>query len=269
MVCSFLDDKNGIPLQKGRAIMFENKLTPSLQSPEGVIRPSLLAIATDDNLDVIAKHIIERLENEAVCGEDLEFDFHIQGSTGKMFVSQQFADKNVWYKFDTRKSTVLDDLKRVEFEADCNVAEYDFIDEYHAKIAKTLLNKYSAEMQTALITKIFKGKDMPLQLLAVCKFEMTDFSDLGDEGASQISIEKAVPKSQIDNSQGIAEELYRLHDQTGKSFAAIVEEKKAAGDPKYKYVVGVQANKMYWECQVDLFVDFSSDSPLGEAPKAA
>ena len=61
-----------------------------MQSPEGIVRKSLTDICTDATASDIARLIVETMRLEA-DDETLEFNFHITGQTGKMWVDNAFA----------------------------------------------------------------------------------------------------------------------------------------------------------------------------------
>ena len=239
------------------------ELEKSVQSPEGTIRDSLKAVCTDAAACEIAKHIVEVMRREA-DDETLDYNFHITGATGKMWVSEAYAERNCWFKFDTKPHSVLREVMKAEFDADCNNAEYEFIEDFHRKICDQFVSAHAHDVEHILRDKIFMGKNAPLRLIKATAFEIVP---LGDIENYQILIEKNIPQSVLaaggDPSAGISQELFRINAETGKGYNQIVREKKAAGDPKYKYVGQITTKKMYWEAQIDMFVDFSNDAPLG------
>jgi hypothetical protein len=238
------------------------ELEKSVQSPEGVVRESLKSVCTDANAFEIARYIVEVMRREA-DDETLDFDFHISGATGRMKVSEAYAQKNVWFKFDTKPTTLMRTVMNAEFDQDCNNAEYEYIEDFHRKICDHVEKDFARDVEHVLRDKIFMGKNVPCRLVRATAFECVPLGDVNPEENYQILIEKHVPQSKIDTSGSVSEELFKINLETGKGFNQIVKEKKASGDPRYQYVVGVTTKKMYWECQIDMFVDFSNDAPLG------
>ena len=57
--------------------------------------------------------------------------------------------------------------------------------------------------------------------------------------------------------QSIAKDLLDEHLNTGKSFEAIIAEKKAIGDEDYRYVFGVDKIKSEYNCHIYMWVDYS------------
>jgi hypothetical protein len=223
------------------------------------VRPSLRLHLTDATAQNVALYISQKMAKEA-DDETLEYDFHIVQS--EMSVDPQYAERNTWFRFDTRKDDAVSAVKKAMFDTDCNIVELDFIDAYLQKVCRAIERQYAAAIEDTLRRVMFKGKPYPLKLLRCTNLEIIDFSNVRPEENYNLIVHKNVPRSVLEEGDvggSVSAELFKINIETGKGFNAIIREKKAAGDPAYKYVTCAETKKMLWEAQLDMFVDYAAD----------
>lgn len=244
---------------------------PNPQTPPGEdefvepIRESLTTYLTDASALEVARYVVQKLDREA-DDETLEYDFHV--THGEMHVDPQYAERNVWFKFDTKKKDAIHYVKRSMYEADCNVAELEYIDSFMQKVCRAIERNHATAVEAVLRRVMFKGKPMPIKLERCTMMEVIDFSQVRPEENYQLLVHKDVPKSVLDAGEvgaSVSAELFDINIRTGKGFNEIIRQKKAEGNPNYAYVTCAETKKMLWECQLDMYVNFSLP-PLPETP---
>jgi hypothetical protein len=230
------------------------------------VRPALRSTLTDAVVAEVAKHIVERMEKEAKSGDSLEFDFKISG--GRMITD--ITGKNTWFKFDCNPGTVLKRTQTAIYpdEEDYGVEsdeDFMFVQNFYRRVTDEM-QKYESRILPILDREMFGGKGVPMQLKRVTNFEMLPSVPEGEDYS--VVVQKSVPKSMFDSGdgRGLAAELLNLHRQTGKSFDALLHEKRASDPNNYKYVTGVYATKGHWDCQVDFLVNYMFDEQKPAAP---
>jgi len=56
----------------------------------------------------------------------------------------------------------------------------------------------------------------------------------------------------------------RIHSETGEDFTTIVNRKKSEGDPKYRWIVGVDSRKSFYEATLSIAIDYSLEESQGK-----
>lgn len=213
----------------------------------------LSKLLTKDTAEAVAKHIV----NSAVYIKDndsVDFDCDFKINKG-VLVSDEV---NTWLKFDLKDTFYCEELKQIQKE----LVESDVLEEYQAfdtwtgLVAAFIENKHKDKLADKIRQHLLGGvpkKDFPLNEIKVKFIELDDVPTHD----SRMRIDKMVPEGHI--SQPVSEEIFELMDETGKSAEEIIEEKKAEGNPNYKYITGVTFTKEFYEVSVDLWVDYSPD----------
>jgi hypothetical protein len=120
---------------------------------------------------------------------------------------------------------------------------------------RDVLNDKWTELLADKIRKAVLGdapKDIfPLETIKVINFDIGETPEID----YVLVIEKAAPQHTI--SQSVNQDLFSEHLKTNKDLATIIQEKKEAGDNRYEYITGASKKKWFFDCQLDLFVDYS------------
>jgi hypothetical protein len=227
------------------------------------IRESLLTNLTDATAYEVARYVVQKMDREA-DQDTLEYDFQVTG--GEMVVDPALAERNTWFKFDTAKDTLLNDVKRAMYEAECTTDELQHIERWNQKVCRFVEGVFTDDVCRILRREMFRNQPVPMKLMRATNFEIIDFSSLPPEDNLAIYIEKDVPQSVFEDygAGQVSHELFQIHAETGKGFNQIIREKKAEGDPDYQYVKAAHTRKMLWECQIDFLVNYFAKTDAEE-----
>jgi tRNA threonylcarbamoyladenosine modification (KEOPS) complex Cgi121 subunit len=226
-------------------------------------------VFTIDNADRMALYIVNHF------GEDqtkaIDYDFSL--SSGVMSTSGGLGEgtPNLSFKFDTMAGSLPRQILEVLCDDDIDVTEerQKIFNNFLVNTGDFITNRYGNALRQQIRDVIFASTPTPEILpMASMKFIALCIEDIPEGEENVIVVKKDVPEKELDptseysmESHSVSEELFNLHRETGKSFNEIVEEKKAAGDLSYKYISNVDVKKHFYECELNLFVDFSFINP--------
>jgi hypothetical protein len=179
----------------------------------------------------------------------LDYDFKL--SSGKMICSNK---NNTIFKFDTEENTILGDIYNIVADEKNDITKeiYDSISGFCAKVAKHI----EFNCKGRIIEKLRLILKMPEEIMPLKTIHIFNFSiDALPETDYVIVVEKNSPKNH--STPRVSDELFKIHLETGKPLNTIIEEKKNSGDTNYKYVQSASKRKFYYQCQLDLYVDYS------------
>jgi hypothetical protein len=224
------------------------------------------SLLTDENALEVAKWIVDSFKND---GNQDNIDHKFDISKGVM----KKVDINTWYKFDTKEGTLLRKIKEVIFskEKETNTdvqlsdeakeeneryekEKFDLVLEWLIKVKSIINDKYINELREKIREVILKNAPpqlFPLNRVEVINLELTDPDP---DGNYIIIVNKKGPTG---SESGASAVLMQEHIDTGKSLDVIISEKKAEGDPRFQYITGAYKKKFIYECEVDIYVDFS------------
>jgi len=213
----------------------------------------LSELLTKDTADAVAKHIV----NSAVYIKDndsVDFDCDFKINKG-VLVSDEV---NTWLKFDLKDTFYCEEIKKIQQELVASevAEEYEAFDTWTRLVATLIENKHKDKLADRIRQHLLGGvprEGFPLNDIKVRFIEIDDVP----AHDSRMRIDKMAPEGYI--SQPVSEEIFELMDETGKSAEEIIEEKKAEGNPNYKYITGVTFTKEFYEVSIDLWVDYSPD----------
>ena len=205
----------------------------------------------------LAEYILEHFSNGE--GKEIDYDFSLSGG-----VMKKSKNSNLSFKFDTLPDTlprrIRDLLSNEKLEA--TKERGDKVIGFLSSVGKILLGKYKSELSEKIRKGVF-GPDVDSTQLPMndIRFIALDITDLPNDD-SVVVIKKAIPaNAQNDpdfvHPEAVSGELYQIAAKTGETLEAVIERKKAEGDPKYKYIQGLERRKYFYECQLDLAVDFT------------
>lgn len=224
------------------------------------------SLLTDENAIEVAKWIVESFKNE---GNQDSIDHKFDISKGMM----KKVDVNTWYKFDTKDGTVLRKIKEALFPKEedeidesqlsdeakeeldrRNKEKFDLVLAWLIKVKNVINDKYVDDLREKVRETVLKNA--PPQLFPLKKVEVInlELADPDPDGDYIIVVNKKGPAG---SESGASAALMQEHINTGKDLDKIIEEKKAANDPKFMYVTGAYKKKFAYECEVDIFVDYS------------
>jgi len=212
---------------------------------------------TESNADKLANYIAEEFSNKD--GKELEYDFNLSAGT-MSGLSSDFP--NLSFKFNTEPDTLARQILDLICDEDVEPTQerISLFNDFLQCTGNLIVGKYGDVIRQKIRDYLFGGKPTPEILpLETLKFIFLEIVDL-DENEKVTVVDKLVPKGEVDDfgpRKSLANEVNVIRDATGETFEAIISRKKIEGDEAYKYVVGVREEKYGFECQLDLYVDFS------------
>jgi len=226
----------------------------------------------DSNADILAKYIIENFYE----GENREIDYDFSLEKGKMKGSGTHA--NLSLKFDTNDDSLASKIRdilcdeRIEATKERSILLRDFLELTGNLIIGKYINDLRKKIRVVVFGEECSEKMAPLEKIL---FIGLDITDIPPEN-SILMVRKDIPKNVIEAnkkgrkeeadalynpSHGISEELFRISKITGENYETIIARKKIEGDPRYKHVTGIETKRYIYECQLDLYIDFSLVKP--------
>ena len=240
---------------------YEDYISETSKKLEEYLNPNLIP--------QIAECVISAMDKYNTI-DNIEFDFVLDKGKMKSKVI------NTTFKFDPEEGNIL-----VKISKELNNPTIELTQEHYDLVftfLQTLKTYFNENCISQLRDKIRKyviadASELifPLKQISVENIEIND-----DRKEYPISIKKDVPyiKTKVkgkvklvpqeENYQGkpIASELFEIHETTGKPFEQIIAEKKALGDPNYRYVSGVMIGKRFkYIFHLDLNVDYTPTKP--------
>lgn len=198
----------------------------------------------------VCKEIISKARGDK---DSVFVDFRM--SKGKMSGK---GEENTWIKFDVHDSPLLKEmLKKMVESDDPSDEDVKTFDEWRKEVARHMAESFSVELKEVVCDAMFSGsKDMPFKIISA-DFELTDIPT----NDKVVVVRKASPPGVV--TPPVVSEIMRIHEETGESFERIVNAKKASGDPRYQWIVGVDTRKSFFEANLSVAVDYSLEEEKG------
>jgi len=215
------------------------------------LNEKFLSLLNTTNVSFCAQHVVDLfVTNEDQNAVDYDFKLH----RGKM----ESQKNNTVFQFDTKENTILreiyDILDNKDFEI--NKEQVDCLNNFCNEIVKNIELNLKDKIREK-IRSIFK---VPKEIMLMEDFQVLSFNiEICPDKDYVVVVEKQSPKNITTSS--VSEELIAIQDETGKDFDQIIKEKKEAGDNNYKYVIKATKKKYFYQCRLDLFVDYSLRLP--------
>ena len=220
----------------------------------------------------VAKDIVTAFQIKAT-NENLELEFRIPAGQGRMDGS--LDSPNTWFKFDPDIGSYLEHAKNVI--ADVFAEDFDLtnkeessrmderrniIDGFRDQV-RLILNsgQFHQEIAGTIRRVCLQNVSEDIHPLDVIRFIEIEIGE-SDPDEFLLVIEK---KAMVDPTTGnfinhpvsIHEELYKLHQETGKDFNEIIQERKKMGDERFALVTGAKTKRYSFEVHCEMAVDYS------------
>jgi hypothetical protein len=244
------------------------------------------SIFTTENAAKVAQSILKSMDDEETI---VDYDFRFQQGE---FVSD---DINTWIKFDTDKYPLLQAMLEtlMDEEIEPTKERVDLFTKFREEICGFLAGELKAQVSNKLRECVFGGKidaDMcPIKKIKVISF---DLADVPDSAKYLLVVKKEQPKDNI--APSVSKDLYdylhtlddeqdfvyTVEDENGETVETNVPEdnekmtkeeieqklndfisEKRDCDSKFKYIKEVKLKKAFFECQVELFADYTMLKP--------
>ena len=220
------------------------------------------SIFTMENAAKVAQSILKSMDDEDTI---VDYDFRFQQGE---FVSD---DINTWIKFDTDEYPLLQTMLETLTDETIEPTEErvdlftKFREEICGFLAGELKTQISDKLRKCVFGKKIDAKMCPIETIKVTSF---DLADVPDSARYLLVVKKEQPKDNIapSVSKDLYDYLYTLDD--GKLTKDEIEQKindfiseKRDCDSKFKYVKEVKLKKAFFECQVELYADYTMLRP--------
>jgi len=233
------------------------------------------------NTKKIAEYIVQRFKDSKEATRDREnelvdYEYDIAKS-GQM---TSIAKSNTEFKMEVEEGTELKEIINAFFHDDpdrCPTAkQFDAFEMFEVKLAKYIEKNCEEGLRQAIRENVLGGaveEVFPLPVIKVKRIELCDpvfpytvkvlkGKIARDEGGNKTEKEKKEEMEGDDvRPTGIASKMIQCHISTGKSFEQIIAENRAMNNPEYRYIYGVYLNKEWYQCQLDLWVDYKMVKP--------
>jgi hypothetical protein len=199
----------------------------------------------------IASEILDEANRDR---ESILVDFKM--SKGRMSGVGEF---NTLIRFDLGRSPKLKEILKRMIESE-NPTQEDVLafEEWRKEVALFMIEQKSSELKESICKSAFSGNmDIPFKIVSA-DFELTDLPS----NDKVVVVKKASPPGVM--MPPVSGEIMRIHSETGEDFATIINRKKAQGDPKYHWIVGVDSHKSFYEVTLSIAVDYSVEEVKGK-----
>jgi hypothetical protein len=212
---------------------------------------------TAENANTLASFLVEYLEE----GDRKEIDYDFNLSCGKM-KNDQKVHANFSFKFDTKLGTIPRQIRDILSDETLDATEDRqkrtkwFFEEVGRDLTTIYLDQLRDRIRDVVFGKEIEKRLVPIENIVFIALDICDIPEKDDV----LIVKRNIPKTMLLNQTGpdpVAHEIIKISDETGEDFQTIINRKKAEGDPNYMYITGFQSKKAFFECQLDLFVDFS------------
>lgn len=179
-------------------------------------------------------------------------------------VMSGIGDFNTWIRFDVKECKTLKKvLDKLVSSNDPNESEVNSFEEWRRQVASSVIQEKSVELRNSICDAVFSGKrDLPFKIMSA-EFELTDIP----ANDKVVVVKKATPNGVV--TPPVSSEIMRIHSETGESFENIVNRKKMEGDPKYRWITGVDSRKSFYEATLSIAIDYSMAEPQGKNDSAS
>jgi len=213
---------------------------------------SLQNILTKQKIQECAEQIVSAFSSKATP-DNLEMDFHI--AEGKM--KGGLGSPNTTFKFDIEDDSPLGEIKAViseTFESDdATEADAALVEQFQKDLCAELAqDKYRQDIGDAL--RGDAGLNVPGWLVPIENMVFHNCEITTDAEGGQLL---RVHKEQDTGTEGVAPDLLKTHQETGKDFETIIAEKKASGDSRYEFVTGAEFVRYIFDVHVEFAADYS------------
>jgi len=219
------------------------------------------SIFTTENAELTAQAILESLDDKET---QVDYDFYFQ--KGK-FISN---DINTWIRFDTNQYPLLSEMLDILTNDEIKVTKerISLFSDFRDKVCAFLVEDFKKQVSDKLRDCVFGGtineQMCPIKQIKAVNF---DIADVPDSTKYLLVVRKEQPKDEI--SEGVSKDLYEyLHDIEAVMSKEEIEEKlnefiieRKGCDSKFKYIEKVTLKRAFFECQVELFVDYTMIKP--------
>ena len=233
------------------------------------------------NTKKVAEYIIQSFKDSKEATRDrekelIDYEYDISKS-GQMTSS---AKSNTEFKMDVEDGTELKEIIEAFFHDDKNrlptEKQFDAFEMWVAKLGKYIEKNCEEGLRQAIRENVLGGAIEEVFPLPVIKVKSVEICDpvfpyvvkvlkgkvaRDEEGKKTENEKKEEMQSDDLRPTGIASKMIQCHISTGKSFEQIIAENRAMNNPEYRYIYGVYLNKEWYQCQLDLWVDYKMVKP--------
>jgi hypothetical protein len=209
-----------------------------------------------ENVDYFSQEIVNSFTEIEEEKRMVDFEFDLKG--GQM----SSPPENTWIRFDAKENSVIKNVLDLISDEKIEPTEkrMKLFDDFLSKVKTQLQTKYIEKLKDALRLEVFGEVEkelFPLNTLVVKNIEISDNPDVD----YSLSIEKRKSLSRNDkvNNTGISQFFYEEIAKTKKTPQQILEEKKQQNDPMFEDIVSIKTKKAFFNCNIDLFVDYSAN----------
>jgi len=211
-------------------------------------------------IPIIAKEVIEAFQTKA-NNDTISYSFDIEKGTGKI----KKIEPNTFFDFDPDKGSTLEEFKNAMYNEELKditdnqekLLEED-LKSYLKDVSAYIDNNYSKELRDALRKAILPKsteEDIPLTMIVILTFEISDFSSIPESFKYLMKIGK-YPDAHI-NTDEVVLYIQEKQEETGKSVEQIFEEEYLK-NPLFDGISGIQSGDKYlYDIGIKLFVDYS------------
>jgi len=240
-------------------------------------------ISNNENIDIIAKEIVEILETEDLKEDNIKSEFNI--------VSGSMVDKdspNTSFFVDLKdKSRKIYELKKILF-GDSDISDSDNIDSvdiselskntdidnqleerissFFKSVCNAILITYRDRLRNIIRKNIIPDSDVdmvPLKNISIVDLCILDLDSYSENSTSILQVNKLVRKDSVTNSDsGVSAELIQISNSTGENVDDIIARKRIEDPERYSGVVSAIWKKYLFELSIELCVDYSPEEPL-------
>lgn len=216
---------------------------------------SFIDVLSETHPSAAAEEILAAAEDESRKPPSLIAEFDV--SEGVM---QGKGKGNTWIRFDAPSGCIRKVIDAMESAAEVTSEDVEAFDRWRGEVSRMLEQDHLVRLGDLLRMRILGGapqEAFPLRDISVIDL---DISDLPDNDCVLV-VKKQAPRGE--SSPPVSEDIFSEVAKTGETPDQVVQRRRSEGDSRYRWVVGVEARKHFFEVTVTISADYSPE-PLEE-----
>jgi hypothetical protein len=216
---------------------------------------SFITVLSETHPSAAAEEIMAAAEDSSMEPPSLIAEFDVSGG-----VMQGKGKGNTWIRFDSSSGCIRKIIDAMESAVEVTTADVEAFDRWRGDVSRIIEHDHLIRLQNILRMRILGGapqEAFPLNSVSVIDL---DISDLPDNDCVLV-VKKQAPRGE--SSPPVSEDIFSEISRTGEEPDQVVQRRRSEGDDRYRWVVGVEARKHFFEVTVTISADYSSE-PLEE-----
>jgi hypothetical protein len=196
-----------------------------------------------------AEEIVTYAFDRAIQPDSIIAEFDVSGGT-----MSAKGKANTWIRFDCNPG-IIKNLIQIMSEVDevCD-DDVEAMDKWRGEVSKILETDMLHSIREAIRGRILGGAPSEVIPLHDINIKDVDITDLPEDDCVLV-IKKSAPQGE--ETSPVADDIFREKGRTGETVQQVFDRRKRECDPRYRWVVGVDQRKHFFEVTVSISADYS------------